>query len=226
VLLYNEAGQFFVATDAIVQRQWMELPYFTHDSKVRQGTNQPSPTVRAFSLFNGERHISLRYIPTDQPAIFCPSILSLLAIPPSYPREITFSHDITTMRFFRKKDKRKDKPFGLPGFGGGEEQNGDGKRKPSGSSPQYSGSGGAAATRAATAFRPMATHRSAAVLQSLPPHVLEKIFAFVCPHAVDDSYQTCEESGSEDACMLCDLRDLAHCVAVCKKWRTEAIKLL
>lgn len=126
----------------------------------------------------------------------------------------------TTMRFFRKKEERKDKHFGLPGFGGGE------KRKPSGSSPQYSGSGGAAATHAAAASRPLATDRSSAKLLSLPPHVLDKIFAFVCPHAVDESYQTCEESGSDDACMLCDLRDLAHCVAVCKKWRAEAVKLL
>lgn len=130
------------------------------------------------------------------------------------------------MRFFRKKDKRKDNALDLPGFESGEKYNSDGKRKPSGSSPQYSGSGGAAATHDATAFRPMATHRSAAALLSLPPHVLESIFAFVCPHATDKSYQTCEESGTEDACMLCDLRDLAHCVAVCKKWRTEAVKLL
>jgi len=130
------------------------------------------------------------------------------------------------MRFFRKKDKRKEQPLGLPGFGGGDKHNGDGKRKPSGSSPQYSGSAGGAATHAATAFRPMATHRSASVLLSLPAQVLDQIFAFVCPHATDHSYQTCEESGAEDACMLCDLRDLAHCVAVCKKWRAEAIKLL
>jgi hypothetical protein len=133
------------------------------------------------------------------------------------------------MRFFRKKDKPKDQPLGLPGFGGGEKQNGHGRRKPSGggSSPQYSGSGGAAATYgAASAFRPMVTRRSAAVLASLPPHILSRIFAFVCPHATDSSYETCEESGAEDACMLCDLRDLAHCVAVCKTWRPEAIKLL
>ncbi|OIW30335.1 hypothetical protein CONLIGDRAFT_644337 [Coniochaeta ligniaria NRRL 30616] len=130
------------------------------------------------------------------------------------------------MRFFRRKDKQKEKTLGLPGFGNGEGHNGDGKRKPSGSSPQYSGAGGAATTQGATAFRPMATHRSAATLLSLPPHVLEKVFGLVCPHATDKSYQTCEESGTEDACMLCDLRDLAHCVAVCKKWRTEAIKLL
>lgn len=130
------------------------------------------------------------------------------------------------MRFFRKKDKRKDNPFGLPGLGGSEKHNGDGKRTPSGSSPQYSGSGGAAAFHAPAALRPAGTPQSAAKLLSLPPHVLDKIFAFVCPHAVDESYQSCEESGCEDACMLCDLRDLAHCVAVCTKWRAEAIKLL
>lgn len=127
------------------------------------------------------------------------------------------------MRFFRKKDKKKDKALGLPGFGGGEKHNnGD-----AGSSPQYSGSGGAAASYGtATAFRPTPTHRSAAKLRSFPPHVLDKIFAFVCPHATDEAYETCEQSGTEDGCMLCDLRDLAHCVQVCRQWRAEAIKLL
>ncbi|KAK0727940.1 hypothetical protein B0T26DRAFT_636015 [Lasiosphaeria miniovina] len=72
----------------------------------------------------------------------------------------------------------------------------------------------------------MPTAASACSLASLPPLVLERIFAFVCPHSRDESYDTCEESAIEDACMLCGLRDLAHCVAVSKKWRKEAIKLL
>jgi hypothetical protein len=43
---------------------------------------------------------------------------------------------------------------------------------------------------------------------------------------LDESYETCEQSAVEDACMLCDLRDLAHCVQVCKAWHPAARKLL
>ncbi|RQM08592.1 hypothetical protein DH86_00000317, partial [Scytalidium sp. 3C] len=60
----------------------------------------------------------------------------------------------------------------------------------------------------------------------LPPAILQRIFTFVCPHAVDQSYESCEESAIEDACMLCDLRDLAHCAQVSKLWRKAAISIL
>ncbi|CAG8287692.1 unnamed protein product [Penicillium salamii] len=59
----------------------------------------------------------------------------------------------------------------------------------------------------------------------LPRPVLARIFAFVCPHAVDNSYGTSEESAS-DGCMLCDMRDLAHCAMVCKRWFLDARALL
>ncbi|KAK0626591.1 hypothetical protein B0T14DRAFT_422732 [Immersiella caudata] len=75
-------------------------------------------------------------------------------------------------------------------------------------------------------FRPMATPTSAHLLAHLPPQVLRRIFVFVCPHSQDESYDTCEESAIEDACMLCDLRDLAHCVGVSKIWRKEARAVL
>jgi hypothetical protein len=75
-------------------------------------------------------------------------------------------------------------------------------------------------------FRSMATRNSAALLASLPLPILERIFAFVCPHTLDESYETCEQSALDDACMLCDLRDLAHCVATCRRWRTECVKRL
>ncbi|KAB5531280.1 hypothetical protein GE09DRAFT_381064 [Coniochaeta sp. 2T2.1] len=137
------------------------------------------------------------------------------------------------MRFFRrkeKKDKTSSSSLSLPGFGGGHSEkstNGSANKHGRKSSPQYSGPlGGGAQQDATGAFRPMATRRSAEILLSFQPHLLDKIFGAVCPHATDSSYQTCEESGTEDACMLCDLRDLAHCVAVCKTWRAEAIKLL
>ncbi|KAF2970392.1 hypothetical protein GQX73_g3248 [Xylaria multiplex] len=60
----------------------------------------------------------------------------------------------------------------------------------------------------------------------LPAPILERVFAFVCPHSCDKSYETCERSAVEDACMLCDLRDLAHASQVCKRWRSSAIRLM
>ncbi|KAI1336192.1 hypothetical protein F5Y15DRAFT_395592 [Xylariaceae sp. FL0016] len=58
----------------------------------------------------------------------------------------------------------------------------------------------------------------------LPSPILERVFSFVCPHTTDDTYETCEQSAIEDACMLCDLRDLAHASQVCKRWRKSAVK--
>ncbi|KAJ5089011.1 hypothetical protein N7532_007695 [Penicillium argentinense] len=59
----------------------------------------------------------------------------------------------------------------------------------------------------------------------LPRPVLAYIFALTCPHTLDDSYDTSEESMS-DGCMLCDMRDLAHCAQVCRRWFIEARVLL
>ncbi|KAJ4140849.1 hypothetical protein NW768_000053 [Fusarium equiseti] len=72
------------------------------------------------------------------------------------------------------------------------------------------------------------TQNSAYLLAHLPPKVLERIFAFVCPHALDESYDNCESSAStnDSGCMLCDLRDIAHCVQVCRAWRPSAVKVL
>ena len=64
------------------------------------------------------------------------------------------------------------------------------------------------------------------LLAKLPPAILERIFSFVCPHAGDETYESCEQSAVEDTCMLCDLRDLAHCAQVLRKWRTPALNLL
>ena len=60
----------------------------------------------------------------------------------------------------------------------------------------------------------------------LPTSALRLIFSYVCPHADDNSYAAAEESMTEDACMLCDMRDLAHCVLVCRRWKEEAERLL
>jgi len=60
----------------------------------------------------------------------------------------------------------------------------------------------------------------------VPPYVLRNIFAEVCPHALDNSYDSSEESMTEDGCMLCDMRDLAQCALVSKQWNGVAQKLL
>ncbi|KAL4995426.1 hypothetical protein BDV10DRAFT_132775 [Aspergillus recurvatus] len=64
------------------------------------------------------------------------------------------------------------------------------------------------------------------ITKRLPPPVLARIFSFVCPHAVDNSYDTSEESMTEDGCMLCDMRDLAHCALVSRRWYPIARSLL
>jgi hypothetical protein len=61
---------------------------------------------------------------------------------------------------------------------------------------------------------------------ALPDAVLRRIFALVCPHAEDESYESCELSAKEDACMLCDLRDLSCCVRVCRRWRRAGVPVL
>lgn len=108
------------------------------------------------------------------------------------------------MKFFKKKDKKKDD-------GGGA--------YPGGS---YGGSYGGGMLYPA----PQPTSRSPRILATVPPPVLSRIFAFVCPHTQDESYESCEQSAAEDTCMLCDLRDLAHAGMVQKSWRAVAIRLL
>ncbi|KAJ5706672.1 hypothetical protein N7488_006473 [Penicillium malachiteum] len=63
------------------------------------------------------------------------------------------------------------------------------------------------------------------VTRKLPRAVLAHIFRFICPHAFDHSYETSENSMT-DGCMLCDMRDLAHCTQVCRRWYPEAHLLL
>lgn len=60
----------------------------------------------------------------------------------------------------------------------------------------------------------------------LPPNVVSNILSFVCPHALDASLTSSEESMTEDGCMLCDMRDLAHCALVTSKWYGVTQKLL
>jgi len=139
------------------------------------------------------------------------------------------------MKLFRRKDKGKGKDkaqSGTPspgagfGFGsgpGGSSAGFSNNTRSGGSRLFGSPPSGAGDPRrpALGEFRSMATPTSAYLLVNLPPRVLRRIFAFVCPHSQDESYDTCEDSSFEDACMLCDLRDLAHCVGVSKIWRRE-----
>lgn len=60
----------------------------------------------------------------------------------------------------------------------------------------------------------------------LPGAVLIQIFAYVCPHSQDDSYDSAEDSMLGDGCMLCDMRDLAHCALVCRSWNEVAQRML
>lgn len=160
------------------------------------------------------------------------------------------------MKFFRRKDKKKDDGNGngngnsghgrMPGFGSFSSSS-NGKQSASAHSGYGFGQSGARPDRnrpfgspplgsyddhdprnysQSARFQPRPTRVSAALLARLPEAAFKSIFAFVCPHSVDESYATCEQSSVEDGCMLCDLRDLARCVAVCRRWRTEAVKLL
>ncbi|KAK8245770.1 F-box domain-containing protein [Phyllosticta capitalensis] len=62
--------------------------------------------------------------------------------------------------------------------------------------------------------------------EALPDKVLNLIFSFVCPHTNDESYEASEHSMVGDGCMLCDLRDLAHCAQVRRRWNAVAQGLL
>jgi hypothetical protein len=142
------------------------------------------------------------------------------------------------MKFFKKKDKPKKDGSGSNasalGFANkngrhGFNRSGREYQQPFGNPPHgdfRDGDGRHSSTHPNTRFQPKATRRSALALASLPAPILERIFAFVCPHAQDESYESQEQSSIEDACMLCDLRDLAHCVAAGRRWRAEGLKLL
>jgi len=59
-----------------------------------------------------------------------------------------------------------------------------------------------------------------------PINLVEHILTFVCPHSQDGTYTPCEESMVDGGCMLCDLRDLAHCASVNRQWSQAAQTLL
>ena len=57
-------------------------------------------------------------------------------------------------------------------------------------------------------------------------NVLKRIFGHVCPHVHDDTYVKLEDSMQDGDCMLCDLRDLAHCALVNRQWTEVGRQLL
>lgn len=82
-------------------------------------------------------------------------------------------------------------------------------------------------TAAGAGYRtPPSVPVSKELLNALPSGVLERIFAFVCPHTQDVTYESCEQSAVEDTCMLCDLRDLSHCAQTCRTWRRAAYMVM
>jgi hypothetical protein len=73
---------------------------------------------------------------------------------------------------------------------------------------------------------PLPSSSSGRLVAQLPTRVLQCIFAHVCPHAKDESFESCEGSAVEDTCPLCDLRDLSHCAQVSRRWREVAGSVL
>jgi F-box-like len=60
----------------------------------------------------------------------------------------------------------------------------------------------------------------------LPPAILRKIFIELCPLTVDDTYDSSEESMVDYGCALCDVKALAQCALVSRKWWNVAHDLL
>ncbi|KAG8627762.1 hypothetical protein KVT40_003635 [Elsinoe batatas] len=56
--------------------------------------------------------------------------------------------------------------------------------------------------------------------------LLQRIFEYVCPHAIDTTCVSSEDSAVGDGCMLCDMRDLARSAQVNRKWYKVAQSLL
>ncbi|KAK4204258.1 hypothetical protein QBC40DRAFT_192262 [Triangularia verruculosa] len=145
------------------------------------------------------------------------------------------------MKFFsRKKNKNKGSSSDLTGSGGAHYGNvvpgGGSNEYYSATTPRSNNNNNSNSydprdyQLAGHGFRPMATGYSPQLIARLPEGVLRKIFLSVCPHAGDKSYETFEGSsgivGEEGGCMLCDMRDLAHCIAVNRRWRGEGVKVL
>jgi F-box-like len=56
--------------------------------------------------------------------------------------------------------------------------------------------------------------------------MLQRIFIEVCPLTVDGTYDSSEESLVDYGCALCDVKDLAQCALVSRRWWSAAQDLL
>ncbi|KAI9667169.1 MAG: hypothetical protein M1831_001346 [Alyxoria varia] len=63
-------------------------------------------------------------------------------------------------------------------------------------------------------------------LSELPRPVVARIFHFVCPHTTDETFEVNEKSLVGSGCGLCDLRDLANCALVNRRWYLVAQDVL
>ncbi|KAL8922420.1 MAG: hypothetical protein Q9208_005142 [Pyrenodesmia sp. 3 TL-2023] len=52
----------------------------------------------------------------------------------------------------------------------------------------------------------------------LPLKLLTAVLSNICPHALDDNFSSLEESMRDGGCMLCDMRDLAQCALVSRRF--------
>ncbi|KAI4207429.1 MAG: hypothetical protein LQ346_000558 [Caloplaca aetnensis] len=72
---------------------------------------------------------------------------------------------------------------------------------------------------APTTRSPNNINRSGRDLTSrLPLKLLTAVLSNICPHALDDNYSSLEESMRDGGCMLCDMRDLAQCALVSRRF--------
>lgn len=71
--------------------------------------------------------------------------------------------------------------------------------------------------RVPTAYSPK--NKSGRDLTSrLPLKLLTVVLSNICPHACDDNYLSLEESMRDGGCMLCDMRNLAQCALVSRRF--------
>ncbi len=71
------------------------------------------------------------------------------------------------------------------------------------------------------------SHRTARdATARLPPAILQRIFIELCPLTVDATYDSSEESLVDYGCALCDVKELAQCALVSRRWFNAAQDLL
>ncbi|KAL8945259.1 MAG: hypothetical protein Q9211_000218 [Gyalolechia sp. 1 TL-2023] len=67
-------------------------------------------------------------------------------------------------------------------------------------------------------YRPPNNRTGRDLTSRLPLKLLTNTLSHICPHALDDNYSSLEESMRDGGCMLCDMRDLAQCALVSRRF--------